>query len=103
MFRKPLEEGGGGFAKRTKSELAAEPLPSGGPTKGGNATSPPHSRESPNKGGQNQNWLPNPCLLGAHGWEEMLCHPCILDYRQQKGQNQSTKRKQKNTKIKIFP
>ena len=31
---------------------------------GGNATSPLHSRGSPNKGGQNQNWLPHPCLVG---------------------------------------
>ena len=26
--------------------------------------------------GQNQKWLPDPCLLGAHKWAEMLCHPC---------------------------
>ena len=32
---------------------------------GGNATSSPHSRGSPNKGRQNQNWLPHPCLLGG--------------------------------------
>ena len=36
-----------------------------GPKRGGNATSPLHSRGSPNKGGQNQNWLPHPCLLGG--------------------------------------
>ena len=36
----------------------------GGPQVGGNATSPLHSRGSPNKGGQNQNLLPHPCLLG---------------------------------------
>ena len=27
--------------------------------------SPLHSRGSPNKGGQNQKWLPHPCLLGG--------------------------------------
>ena len=37
----------------------------GGPQVGGNATSPLHSRGSPKKGGQNQNWMPNPCLLGG--------------------------------------
>ena len=36
-----------------------------GPQWGGNATSPLHSRGSPKKGGQNQNWMPNPCLLGG--------------------------------------
>ena len=36
-----------------------------GPKDGGNATSPLHSRGSPNKWGQNQNWLPKPCLLGG--------------------------------------
>ena len=35
-----------------------------GPKEGGDATSPLHSRGSPNKWGQNQNWLPKPCLLG---------------------------------------
>ena len=37
------------------------------------------------KGGQNQSWLPNPCLLGAHKWAEMLYHPCILGDPQTKG------------------
>ena len=37
----------------------------GGPKEGGNATSPLHSRGSPNKGEQNQNWLPHPYLLGG--------------------------------------
>ena len=44
----------------TKSELDASPLPSRGPKEGGNATSLLHSRGSPNKGGQNQKWLPHP-------------------------------------------
>ena len=34
-----------------------------GPKKGGNATSPLHSRGSPNKGEQNQKWLPHPYLF----------------------------------------
>ena len=45
-------------------------MPSWGPKRGRKcyvtpATSPLHSRGSPNKGGQNQNWLPHPCLLGG--------------------------------------
>ena len=82
-----------------KSKEDASPLPSWGPHKGGNATSPLHSRGSPtkgykirrgcltlaflgptpgqicdvtpafsgtpNKGDQNQKWLPHPCLVGG--------------------------------------
>ena len=36
-------------------------------------------------GGQNQNWLPNPWLLGGHKWAEMLHHPFILGDPQTKG------------------
>ena len=46
----------------------------------------------PKQRGQNQDWLPNPCLLGAHKWAEMLHHPCIFGDPQQRGQNQSTKK-----------
>ena len=60
--------------KGTKSEMATKSAtkivpvssiaPKGWGTKeGGNDTSPLHSRGSPDKGGQNQNWLPQPCLL----------------------------------------
>ena len=38
------------------------PSPSGGHLA---RPSPLHSRGSPNQGGQNQNWLPHPCLLGG--------------------------------------
>ena len=41
-----------------------------------------------------------PAFWGAHKWEEMLRHPCILDDPQQRGQNQSTKKTNKN---KHFP
>ena len=62
--------------RRTKSEVATKSItkivpvssiaPEGwGPKEGGDATSPLHSRGSPNKRGQNQNWLPHPCLLGG--------------------------------------
>ena len=86
-----------------------------GPKGGGNATSPLHSRGSPNKGEQNENWVPQPCLLGGptvganatpplhsrgsptkgtkskrtQERAEMLHHPCILGDPQQRGQNQS--------------
>ena len=33
---------------------------------------------APPKQGQNQNWLPNSCLFGAHKWAEMLHNPYIL-------------------------
>ena len=52
-------------------------LPEGwSPKEGGNATSPLHSLGSPNKGGQNQNWLPQACILGGP---------------EQRGQNQISK------------
>ena len=44
-----------------------------------------------------------PALSGAHKWEEMLRHPCILDDPQQGGQNQSTKKNKKRNKNKNFP
>ena len=44
-----------------------------------------------------------PAFWRAHKWAEMLHQPCILDDPQQRGQNQSTKKKQKKTKTKIFP
>ena len=57
---------------------------SGGSQEGvGGGFRPLHSRGSPNKGGQNQNWLPHPCLLreaparpppsGASGWRLTRC------------------------------
>ena len=67
-----------------------------GPQVGGNATSPLRFRESPNTGGQNQNWPTSgrkcyitPAFLGipkqrgtkselVHKWAEMLHHPCVL-------------------------
>ena len=74
-----------------------------GPQLDGNATSPLHSRGSPNKGGQNQNWPTSgrkcyitPAFSGipkkrgtkselAHKWAEMLPHPCILGDPRKKG------------------
>ena len=47
--------------------------------------SPLHTRGSPNKGGQNQKWLPHPYLLGGPKEAEMLRHPCILGDPQTKG------------------
>ena len=74
-----------------------------GPQAGGNATSPLRSPQSPNKGGQNQNWPTNgrkcyitPAFSGipkqrgtkselAHKWAEIVHHPCILGDSQTKG------------------
>ena len=36
--------------------------------------------------GQNQNSLPQPCLIGAQKWAEMLNHPYIVKVPQQRGQ-----------------
>ena len=32
----------------------------------------------PQTRGQNQKWLPHPCLLGGHKWAQVLRKPCIL-------------------------
>ena len=39
--------------------------------------------------GQNQNWLPQPCLIRARKRAESLPRPCILGGTQQRGQNKS--------------
>ena len=49
----------------TKSELAASPLPSRGPTSGRKCYVTPAFSGIPKQGDQNQNWLPPPCLLGG--------------------------------------
>ena len=64
---------------------------------------PLHSWGSPNKEGQNHNWLPNPCLLGGHKWAEMLHNPCFLGGPQQRGTTSKHKKnKQKKTKKTFF-
>ena len=56
----------GGRQKRgTKSELAALAMPSRGPKTGQKCYVTPAFSGVPNKGEQNQNWLPEPCLLGG--------------------------------------
>ena len=49
--------------KGTKSEVATSPLPSQGPTRGRKCCITPAFSGIPNKGEQNQKWLPHPCLL----------------------------------------
>ena len=48
-----------------KSEVAASPLPSRGPKRGQKCYITPAFSWVPNKGDQNQKWLPHPCLLGG--------------------------------------
>ena len=43
-----------------------------------------------------------PAFWRAHKWAEKLRYPCILDDPQQRGQNQNTKKTNKQ-KQKIFP
>ena len=40
---------------------------------------------SPNKEGQNQNWLPHPCLLGGPKEAEMVRHPAFSGIPKQRG------------------
>ena len=51
----------------------------GGPQVGGGATSPLHSRGSPNNGTKS---------MVAHKWAEVLHHPCVLGAPQTRGQSQ---------------
>ena len=67
----------------TKLEVAASAMPSGG-----KATSPLHSRGSPNKEGQNQKWLPHHCLLGGPREGGNALSPCILGDPQRQPQGQ---------------
>ena len=50
---------------RTKSELAASAMPSRGPKSGQKYYVTPAFSRIPTKGEQNQNWLPEPCLLAG--------------------------------------
>ena len=63
------------------------PLPCllGGPQVGGNATSPLHSRGSPNKGDKIRIGYLMLACSGAHKRAEMLHHPCVLGDPQTKG------------------
>ena len=47
------------------TEVAASPLPSRGPTRGQKCYVTPAFSWVPKQRGQNQNWLPDPCLLGG--------------------------------------
>ena len=49
----------------TKSHVATSPLPSRGPKRGRKCYVTPAFSGIPNKGEQNQTWLPHPCLLGG--------------------------------------
>ena len=77
--------------RRTKSEVVALPLRSGGPTRGPKCYGTPMIFGMRNEGEQNQKWLPHPCLLrdpqvgriatyfsGTHKWAELLRNPGIL-------------------------
>ena len=80
----------GSPAKGTKSELATSPLPSRWPTNGQNYYLTPAFSGGPRQRGQNQNWLPHPCLLrGATNGLKLLRNACILRGPQQRGQNQN--------------
>ena len=52
-----------GQQRGTKSKVDASPLPSRGPKRGRKCKTTPAFSGIPNKGEQNQKWLPHPCLL----------------------------------------
>ena len=68
MLRHPYILGGPqqrGTKSEVKLEVATSPLPSHGPKKGRKCYITPAFLVVPNKGEQNQKWLPHPCLLGG--------------------------------------
>ena len=73
--------------RATKSELAASAMPSWGVKSGWKFYLTPAFSGIPNKGQQNQNWLPPSCLLGGPKVGGVLCHRCILGGPQQRGTN----------------
>ena len=75
----------GSPSKENFFELAASTTPSRGPKRGRKCYVTAAFWGVPNKGEQIQNWLPQPCLLGAQKWAEVLLHPCILGGPQQRG------------------
>ena len=77
-----------------------------GPKEGGDATSPLHSRGSPNKWGQNQNWLPKPCLLGDPPMGGNATSTLLSQGYPTQGTNKALKKQKKNknkNKNKKFP
>ena len=56
--------------KGTKSQVLGSPLPSRGPTRGQKCYKTPTFLGGPQQRGQNQKWLPHPCLLGASQEDE---------------------------------
>ena len=63
MFRNPLEERGGGFAKGDKLRIGCLALAFWGGHKWAEMLRHPCILDDPQQRGQNQNWLPKPCLL----------------------------------------
>ena len=71
------------------SDLAASSLPSRRPKRARKCYLTPAFSGIPNKGDQNQKWLPPPYLPRAQKRAEMLCHPCILgDPHQRRAKSQ---------------
>ena len=62
-----------------KSEVATSSWPSRGPNRGRKCYVTPAFTGCPNKGEQNQKWLPHLCVLVAQ--KEIGRHPCLLGSR----------------------
>ena len=74
--------------KGTKSEVAASPLPSGGPTSGPKCYVTGVFSGVAKQGDKIRSGCLNPAFLGAHKRAKMLCNLCILRGPQTRGQNQ---------------
>ena len=74
---------GGPQQRAGKSKVATSHLPPRGPKKGRKCYITPAFSGVPNKGEQNQKWLPHPTFYGAQKRAEMLRRPCILGGPQQ--------------------
>ena len=68
-----------------KSELAVSPMPSQGPQSRHKCYASPGIPGVPNKGKQNQNWLPQPCLLGGPKLGRSATSPLHSEGSQTKG------------------
>ena len=75
--------------KGTKSQGAASPLPSRGPTRGRNCFVTPAFSRVPKQGDKIKSGCLTPAFSEAHKWAEVLRNPCILGGPQTRGQNRN--------------
>ena len=86
MLRRPCILGGP-QQRAGKSKMATSSLPSRGPKRGRKCDVTPAFSSAPNKGEQNQKWLPHPCLL----WGPQRGRKCYVKPMCSKIPNQADK------------